>query len=133
MIEANNFVQSLLEAVRKNQTPAIDVGEVTGYTPGEREQEKHRTTLNYGQTPPPDNTAPSVTVKVEKDNGAALNNKPMASPFAWQKCGLIVPVYPGMRALLGHNLDLTNDAVVVGFLWSEVEGEGQQPPKNLAG
>src|SRR5689334_3943110 len=106
MIEADNLVQNLLEAARKDQTPAIDVGEVNGYMQG-----KHLTTLNYGQTPPPDNTAPSVTARVEKNNGAALNNKPIASPFAWQKCGLIVPVYPGMRALLGHNLDLTNDAV----------------------
>lgn len=125
---ANGLVKSLLEAVEENQTPAIDVGEVKEY-----KQEKHLTTLNYGQTPPPDNTAPSVTVKVDEDNDAILNNKSIASPFAWQKCGLIVPIYPGMRALLAHNLGLTNDAVVAGFLWSQVEAAEQQPPKNMPG
>jgi hypothetical protein len=31
----------------------------------------------------------------------------------------MVPVYPGMRALLAHNRGLVNDAVLTGFIWPE--------------
>jgi hypothetical protein len=65
------------------------------------------------------------------DDSLQLHHKPIASPFAWHKCGLIVPVYAGMRALLAHNLGLVNDAVVAGFLWSEQPTYDR--PKNKEG
>jgi hypothetical protein len=99
----------------QNQKPALDVGQVTDYEPGS--DQKHLATLNYGQSPPPDVVAPSVEVQV--DTSTQLHSKPIVSPFAWHKCGLIVPVYPGMRTLLAHNLGAVNDALVAGFLWSE--------------
>jgi len=60
-----------------------------------------------------------------------LHNKPIASPFAFHQCGLIVPIYPKMRALLAHNRGLVNDAIVVGFVWPE--NPMQERPKNEAG
>ncbi len=111
----------------QNQRPALDVGQVTEYEPGN--QQKHLTTLNYGQSPSPSDVAPSVEIAV--DDSLQLHHKPIASPFAWHKCGLIVPVYAGMRALLAHNLGLVNDAVVAGFLWSEQPTYDR--PKNKEG
>src|SRR5262249_27478256 len=58
-------------------------------------------------------------------------NKPIVSPFAWNKCGLVVPVYPGMKALLSHNVGLGDDALLTGFLWSETPSI--EPPQNKAG
>jgi hypothetical protein len=110
-----------------DRRPAIDVGQVTDYAPGNKQ--KHLATLRYGQSPPVDAVAPSVEVEVDAD--PTINNKPMASPFAFHKSGLIVPVYPGMRALLAHNRGLVNDAVVAGFLWPE--NPRYEPPKNEPG
>lgn len=121
-----NRLRDLSENVQ-NQRPALDIGQVTAYEPGE--QQKHLATLNYGQSPSPSDVAPSVEIAV--DNSRQLHHKPIASPFAWHKCGLIVPVYPGMRALLAHNLGLVNDAVVAGFLWSEQPTYDR--PKNKEG
>lgn len=123
---ADGLIQSLLETVEKSHKPAFDIGEIAAY-----EELKHRSTLKYGQRPSSTTEAPSVMAKVENDT--TLFSKPIVSPFAWHRCGLVVPVYPGMRALLGHNLDLVNDAVVTGFLWSQVQTAEYQPPKNLPG
>ncbi len=119
-------IRDLAESAQ-NQKPAIDVGEVTDYEAGN--DQKHLATLNYGQSPAPDAVAPSVEVKV--GTTTQLHSKPIVSPFAWHKCGLIVPVYRGMRALLAHNLGSVNDALVAGFLWSE--DPVYQRPKNKPG
>jgi hypothetical protein len=110
-----------------DQRPAIDMGQVNAYTSGD--QEKHLATLDYAQTPPSDAVAPSVTVAITQ--GTQLHDKPIASPFAWHKCGLVVPVYPGMRAVLAHNRGLLNDAILSGFVWSE--NPLQERPKNFPG
>ena len=112
---AHGLIGNLRNMAEKVQKPAIDVGQVKKYEAGN--QQKHRATLNYGQSVPANAATPSVDVKV--DETTQLLRKPIVSPFAWHKCGLIVPVYPGMRALLAHNFGLVDDAVVAGFLWSE--------------
>jgi hypothetical protein len=121
------LVRQMRDLARGTQRPSIDVGQVTEYEPGK--EEKHLTTLNYGQSPARDAEAPSVDTPV--DDAGQLHSKPIASAFAWHNCGLIVPVYPGMRGLLAHNLDRPNDAVVTGFLWSQKPR--YQPPQNEPG
>lgn len=120
-------VQRFKDVAEATQRTPIDVGEIRDYANGDGQ--KHLATLNYGQSPKPADVAPSVATPV--DDSAQLFNKPIASPFAFHKCGLIVPVYPKMRALLAHNLGLTNDAVVAGFLWSE--NPRLEPPANHDG
>jgi len=110
-----------------NQRPPLDMGQIKEYTPGN--QQKHLATLDYGQSPPADAVAPSVETPIDQD--VQLHNKPIASPFAFHQCGLIVPVYPKMRALLAHNRGLVNDAIVVGFVWPE--NPVQERPKNEDG
>jgi len=119
-------VRDVIESSRSGR-PAVDVGQVKEYAPGS--EKKHLATLDYGQTPPGDAVAPSVETPVDED--VQLHNKPIASPFAFHRCGLIVPVYPKMRALLAHNAGLVNDAVVAGFVWPE--NPAQERPENLAG
>ncbi|MFD4507788.1 hypothetical protein [Streptomyces sp. NPDC058457] len=95
--------------------PAIDVGEVTGYADGAGG--KHLASLHYAQAPDPEVLAPSVASPV--DPTVDLHEKPIASVFAFDRTGLVVPVYPGMRALLAHNRGAVNDAVLAGFLWPD--------------
>jgi hypothetical protein len=119
-------IRDLAETVRE-QRPAVDVGQITGYADGAGG--KHLATMRYGQSPPADAVAPSVETEV--DATPQLHGKPVASPFAFHKCGLVVPVLPGMRALLAHNRGLVNDAVVAGFVWSEQPR--LEPPQNAPG
>ena len=119
-------IRDLAESVREER-PAVDIGQVTSYDDGANG--KHLVSMRYGQSPPADAVSPSVEVAVDPE--PQLHSKPLAAPFAFHKCGLIVPVLPGMRALLAHNRGLVNDAVVTGFLWAEQPK--LEPPKSAAG
>jgi hypothetical protein len=116
---------------QRDDHPAVDVGEVTEYAPGSGggSGNGHRASLHYGQQPDPLVGTPSVASPV--DSAVDLHGKPIASPFAFDRTGLVVPVYPRMRALLVHNRGLVNDAVVAGFVWPQ--DPPQRPPANEPG
>ncbi|MBF6328322.1 hypothetical protein [Nocardia transvalensis] len=106
--------------------PAVDIGDIASYNAtGAGDNGGHRATVNYGQR----RTGSSVDDPV--DDTVVLHDKPMASVFAWDRTGLMVPVYPGMRAVLLHNGGEVNDALTTGFLWSRQAN--QQPPENESG
>jgi hypothetical protein len=108
---------------REQRRPAVSAGEVDAYTAGQ-----HTTTVKIGTAPRPEMTNRTVEAPLAT-TAVALPDKPMASPFAFDKCGLVVPVFPQMRALLVHGWNDPNDAVVGGFLWSSE----MTPPPNQAG
>jgi hypothetical protein len=126
----DEFNKKLLTARQDN--PAVDVGQVSSYTPahGAAAGEAHRVTLEYSQVPEKDVKAPSVDSPVSTED--VLVKKPVAAVFAFDKVGLVTPVYPGMRALLAHNRSLTNDAVVTGWLWPS-KPTASDPPPNKPG
>jgi hypothetical protein len=131
---AATFVEALTKKIEdgKRQRPAVEVAKVKSYSPGgSAEAGRHLSTLYFGQRFASEETQPSVRAEVETDEAQLLRNKPLASVFAWHRCGLVVPVYPGMKALLSHNLNMSDDAIVSGFLWSEQPGI--EPPKNKEG
>ena len=103
-----------LTETRRDQRPAISMGEVTEYQPGK--DAKHLATVKFGQSPGADVVAPSVESPILDTE---LHNKPIVSPFAWHKCGLVVPAYPGQRTLLAHNRGDSGDAVLSGYVWAE--------------
>jgi hypothetical protein len=108
---------------REQRRPAVSAGEVDAYTAG-----THRATIKIGTVPQPQMTNRTVEAPLAA-SAVALPEKPLVSPFALDKCGLVVPVYPHMRALLVHGWNDPNDAVVGGFLWSS----GMTPPPNRPG
>jgi hypothetical protein len=111
---AVNRVRDVIDRTRDDH-PAIDVGEVTGYASGA--DGKHLATMHYGQSPAGSVVKPSVASPV--NSTVDLNDMSIASAFAFDRTGLMVPVYPKMRALLAHNRGLVSDAVVAGFVWPE--------------
>jgi hypothetical protein len=125
---AAGFAQGLIERIRgeRRRSPVVEVGAVKTYAP-----EKHLATLNFGQRFERTETQPSARAEVHLDEQQVFHDKPIVSPFASHKCGLMVPVYPGMKALISHNLALLDDALVCGFIWSEEPKI--EPPKNKEG
>ncbi|WP_155849828.1 hypothetical protein [Arthrobacter sp. H41] len=115
----------------RQNNPVISVGQATAYVPGDTSEpdDAHRVTMNYLQAAGPDVTAPSVDAPVS--DRAQLLKKPLASVFAFDKVGLMTPVYAGMRALVVHHRSATNDAIVAGWLWPTEPRA--TPPKNEAG
>lgn len=108
---------------RERNRPAVDIGDVSSYTAG-----KHTATLNLGYASTPDMVSPTVQSTI-RETPVPLNQKPIAAPFAFDKCGLIVPVYPAMRTLLVHGWNEPEDAVAAGFVWTSA----MTPPQNQAG
>lgn len=49
------------------------------------------------------------------------------SPFAWGKCGLVLPRYPGTRVVLAHRNGRADDKLDIGALWESGHGPVSQP------
>ena len=124
----DEFNRAMLAAREDN--PTVDVGQVTAYSAadGAAQGDAHRVTMAYAQTPTAAVTAPSTDSPVSTED--ELVKKPVASAFAFDKVGLVTPVYPGMRAMLAHNRSLTNDAIVAGWLWP-TEPAAAPPPNHV--
>lgn len=125
---AEKIAESLTRKTQDEQRrrPIAEIGQVKTYS-----AQQHLSTLYFGQRFERTETQPSLRSAVDSDEKQLLRNKPLVSPFAWHKCGLIAPVYAGMKALLTHNLALHDDALVTGFIWSEEPKI--EPPKNKEG
>jgi hypothetical protein len=130
---ADAVVQGIAQKVqqKQKQKPSVEVGAVKAYSAGSASDTQHTATLYYGQKSRPSETQPSIRTDVQRSEDQLMKNKPILSPFAWRKCGLVTPVYPGMKAALIHNLDLQDDALVAGFLWPNTPAF--PPPANKAG
>lgn len=136
---------------QRTANPTIDMGEVAAYVPADgasADAPGHRVTLHYGAKPAAatapagtasptgasgkrDKGSPSVDQEITDDARSDLEKRPVASVFAFDKVGLMTPVYPGMRALLAHNGQAVGDAVVAGWVWAAKPE--MTPPPNKAG
>ena len=110
----------------RKQRPSIEIGQVkantagAGDASGDTKAPKRNTShVYYGQVFERTESQPSIHAEVQNNDNQLAKDKPIVSAFAWHKCGLAVPVYPGMKAVLGHNLGLEDDALVTGFIWSD--------------
>jgi len=86
--------------------------------------------LYHGQ-PREDEQQPSIEVAIEQQEDHVYKHRPIASPFAWRKCGLVTPVYPVMKAVVAHNQGLATDGIVTGYIWSKLPD--LPPPPNKDG
>ncbi|ADB53372.1 hypothetical protein [Conexibacter woesei] len=114
---AARVVDRFRELASSDARPGIDVGEVASYEAGS--EGKHLATVWYGQRVDEETVAPSVETPVIRRDDQQLRQRPIASPFAWHRCGLVVPAYPGQRTLLSHNRGDVNDVVLHGYVWAE--------------
>jgi hypothetical protein len=124
---AASAVRDVNDRIRKQafDNPAVEVASVKAAADG------YQADLYYGQPALGEETQPSINIAVTQDQDHIYEGKPIASPFAWRKCGLVTPLYPGMKAALLHNRALASDGIVAGYVWSKQPDFA--PPSNQAG
>jgi hypothetical protein len=116
----------------KSEAAKNPVVEVTAVKAAAADNKNHpyQVDLYYGQQRA-DEQQPSIEVAINAQPDHVYTNRPIASPFAWRKCGLVTPVYPTMKALVAHNLGLAADGIVTGYTWSTLPD--LPPPTNEPG
>jgi hypothetical protein len=114
---ARQLRKNLLQ--RDKNRPAVDIGDVKTYN-----SDDHTITLDVGHDLSPEMTSPTTDATL-RDEPVPLESRPIASPFAFYGCGLMVPLYPGMRSMLVHSWNEPGDAVSSGFVWTSE----MKPPK----
>ena len=119
---AQDVASAIKSEAAKN--PVVEVTSVKALA------DAYQVDLYHGQ-PREDEQQPSIEVAIEQQKDHVYQHRPIASPFAWRKCGLVTPVYPGMKALVAHNAGLATDGIVTGYIWSKQPDFA--PPSNQAG
>jgi hypothetical protein len=124
---ADTAARDLTDRIRAQaaENPVIEVVAVKAAA------DKYQADLYYGQTADAKETQPSINVAVDQQEDHVYQGKPVASAFAWRKCGLVTPVYPGMKAVVLHNRASASDGIVSAFVWSKQPD--LPPPGNHVG
>ncbi|MDR3470655.1 MAG: hypothetical protein P4M09_03035 [Devosia sp.] len=124
---ADSATRDLTDKIRAqaSENPVVEIAAVKATA------DPYRADLYYGQTVDGNETQPSINVAVDQNDEHVYRGKPIASPFAWRKCGLVTPVYPGMKAVVAHSRGSATDGVVTGYIWSKAPDFG--PPISQLG
>ncbi len=64
---------------------------------------------------------------IQRPSSAPAEAAPYATPFAWGKCGLVLPRYPGTRVVVVHPDGSSDDPIDIGALWESGKGPDSQP------
>ena len=62
---------------------------------------------------------------VQRPSEAEASGVPYLTPFAWGKCGLVLPRYAGMRVAVAHRNFETDDPIDLGSFWQSGHGPEQ--------
>jgi hypothetical protein len=64
---------------------------------------------------------------VDREHPQKRTGVPYATPFAWGKCGLVLPRYPGTRVRLGQAGPAADEPVDLGAIWESGHGPDSEP------
>jgi hypothetical protein len=122
---AASAAQDVAGAIKSEaaKNPAVEVTSVKAAA------DAYQADLYHGQSRE-DEQQPSIDVAIQEQEDHVYKHRPIASPFAWHKCGLVTPVYPGMKALVAHNVALASDGIVTGYIWSK-KPDFTPPPNKI--
>ena len=126
---ATAAASAIRQAVREGaETPrSIEVGEVRGFHVSGSTEPPAQTELVWRGLVAPDGLANQARrLDIRRDTPAPIEGVAYASPFAWGKCGLVLPRYPGVRVVLAHRNGQAEDPVDVGALWTSGHGPSSQ-------
>jgi hypothetical protein len=123
------------KAIDKRYAAALDqkrfseVGEVRAVTTsGQKEPPAQTETVWRGLGSGDGHPNQARRLGVRRPTAAEKQGVPYASPFAWGKCGLILPRYPGTRVVLTHRNGERDDPIDIGAVWESGHG-----PDTVAG
>lgn len=106
---------------------SVDVGEVRGFHVSGATEPPAQTELVWRGLVASDGRANQARrLDVRRDTPAPIEGVAYASPFAWGKCGLVLPRYPGVRVMLAHRNGQAEDPVDIGALWTSGHGPSSQ-------
>lgn len=112
-------------AARERRFP--EVGEVRAAS-GEGDDPPAQTlTVWRGLAPPDGRPNGAARLPVARPSPLPAAGVAYLTPFAWGRCGLVVPHYFGSRVLLAHRNGDRGDPVVLGALWASGEAPASQP------
>jgi len=107
-----------------------DIGEVrsvqTSGSGSETEAPGQTLTTWRGLVAPDGRRNQANRLATQREHPSILQRVPYATPFAWGKCGLVVPRYPGTRVVVLHRNGQANDPLDVGALWEAGHGPDSQ-------
>jgi hypothetical protein len=124
---AHAAARSVADRVRSQafENPAVEVAAI------KRAGSEYTADVYYGQASAGHETRPSINAPVRPSDDQIYESMPIASMFAWRKCGLVTPVYPGMKAVVVHNRSMASDGIIGGYIWSK--DPAFAPPPNKPG
>jgi hypothetical protein len=93
----------------------------TGTTPGQT------TTLWRGLVAPDGGRNAARRLAIRRPGRSEATEVPYLTPFAWGRCGLVLPRYPGTRILVSYPGGQANDPVDAGALWESGRGPDASP------
>lgn len=95
----------------------MDVGEVRAFFQSTDPGPPQTVELFRGMEPGGTEFNKCVTADILRPSLAPVPSAPYLTPFAWGRCGLILPRYPGMRVLVAHRGADNQDPIDIGALW----------------
>ena len=102
--------------VERNSFPQI--AEVRAVVSGETD-DAQTLTLWQGLEPGRGRGNKARRVPIDRERPTAAGGVSYLTPFAWGKCGLVLPNYPFERVMVSYRGGNSNEPVVVGALWEE--------------
>ncbi|MBE9111413.1 hypothetical protein IQ273_18575 [Nodosilinea sp. LEGE 07298] len=104
-----------------------EVRQVQTQGQGSQDESPGQTLAVFRGLAPPDGRANQASrLAIRRPNSSPFPGVAYASPFAWGKCGLVLPRYPGTRVVMVHRNGQNNDPVEVGSLWESGHGPDSQ-------
>jgi hypothetical protein len=125
--DAARAVRGLADRVVASRRLA-DVGEVRSATASGTGEPPGQTELVWRGLVPPDGHAHGARrLAIDRETPSPVEGVAVTSPFAWGRCGLVLPRYPGTRVLLVHRDGESDDPIEVGALWAPGSGPDAEP------
>lgn len=125
--EAARAVRSVAHGALSSKSLA-EVGEVRAMTTsGTAEPPGQTLKIWRGVTPGDPQGYRARRSPIQRPSSAPAEGAPYATPFAWGKCGLVLPRYPGTRVVVVHPDGSSDDPIDVGALWESGKGPDSQP------
>jgi hypothetical protein len=115
-VQAAAAVRRLAETSTRRS--GLEVGEVRGFVANSAQEPTTQTELLWCGLRGADGRPNQVRrLPVSRELPAVKEGVTYLSPFAWGKCGLIIPRYPGIRVAVGFRNGNPDDPLELGALW----------------